>query len=153
VGDLEGVLVLTLDVTERHAYLEGIQRQVREFKALDDMKDNFLAIVSHELRTPLNLITGFTSILDDEIIGPLNPEQHSYLRRILEGADQLLEVITNMLIFNSLQSGKIKLCPEPLDLDRFVKDLVERHQPKAREKGVTLASEVSEGLPTVCTDA
>jgi len=117
------------------------------------MKDNFLAIVSHELRTPLNFITGFASILEDEIMGKLTPEQHSYLQRILEGADRLLEIITNMLTFNRLQSGKITLFPEHLEIDPFVRDLVERLRPKAHEKAIALNCDLPPDLPPVCADA
>ncbi len=152
VGD-QGVLVLSLDVTERQAFMEGIRRQVRELEALDDMKDNFLAIVSHELRTPLNFITGFASILEDEIMGTMTLEQHTYLQRILEGADRLLEIITNMLTFNRLQSGKVTLFPEALDIGPFVGDLVERSRPKALEKQIEFACDLAPDLPPVCADA
>lgn len=152
-SDLSGVLVLSLDVTDRRGYLEGIERQVKELHALDDMKDNFLAIVSHELRTPLNLITGFASILEDEIMGSLTADQHLYLQRILEGADRLLEIITNMLTFNRLQSGKVALFPEALPVSTVIEGVLARAGIKADAKHVQLRMEVPEAMPDLYADA
>jgi len=61
---------------------------------LDRLKSMFIASMSHELRTPLNSIIGFSSILLDEWIGPLNDGQKERLSAVLRSGKHLLSLIT-----------------------------------------------------------
>ena len=77
----------------------------------DRLKDQFLGILCHELKTPINAITGFGSVLDDEVLGPLNAEQQKYTSRILRGAETLLALVNVLLDMSRIQAGKFALEP------------------------------------------
>jgi len=81
-------------VAERTAELEVAMEKARE---ADRLKSAFLAAMSHELRTPLNSIIGFTGILLQGLVGPLNEEQTKQLRMVRGSAHHLLSLISDVL--------------------------------------------------------
>jgi len=70
------------------------------------VKADFLALLSHEFRTPLQAIFGYTELLERQIHGPLNEAQLRDLRRIQQSQQHLLRLITTILDFARLESGK-----------------------------------------------
>lgn len=132
------------------------EEQRLELKALrqaDILKDQFISILSHELRTPINAIMGFSSILDDEVAGPLNPEQHHYLRKILAGAESLLLLVNDLLDMSRIQAGKFSLERDPMHLAPVAREVCERLGVLAEQKGLTLLNEVPSTLPKVLADS
>ena len=115
-------------------------------------KSDFLAAMSHELRTPLNAIIGYAQLLDVGIHGTVNSEQHGDLSRIQRSSQHLLGLITDILNYAKLESGRIQYEIEstPLcDAMRIVEELV---APLAAVKGIAL--DVSTDCPDVrvCAD-
>jgi signal transduction histidine kinase len=68
------------------------------------LKDEFLASMSHELRTPLNTILGMSEALQEEIYGPLTPEQADSLHSIEESGRHLLELINDILDLSKIEA-------------------------------------------------
>jgi signal transduction histidine kinase len=62
--------------------------------------------MSHELRTPLNAIIGYASLLDDEIWGPIQAEQHAHLQRLKTSARHLLTLINDVLTLARVDADK-----------------------------------------------
>jgi PAS domain S-box-containing protein len=145
-----------LDVSERMR-LEADRTKFHEdqLQALRDadlMKDQFLGILSHELRTPINAITGFGSILDDELAGPLAPQQHEYLRKILGGAEVLLVLVNDLLDMSRIQAGKFTLAFEPTDVRQVVADAVATLTALALQKHLELLLDLPQALPVIRAD-
>jgi PAS domain S-box-containing protein len=149
-GNLTGYAKVTRDLTEL-AHLE--REKIAALEQADVLKDQFISILSHELRTPINAITGFGSILDDELAGPLTPKQHDYLRKILTGADTLLALVNDLLDLSRIQAGRFHLSPQPFDFSQLVADKLESLQPLAQQRHLTLVNEVPADLPTLVGDA
>jgi PAS domain S-box-containing protein len=144
------------DVTQRKEAEEAVIRQLgalrqanAQLRQVDRYKDEFLSVISHELRTPLNFITGFASILDDEVDGPLTPKQHLHLGKILAGSDRMLSLVNDLLDFAKLQAGKFDLSPEPTPYAPLVDDVVTSMRPLADHQGVTLVTDVQVPVPPV----
>jgi PAS domain S-box-containing protein len=142
------------DVTQRKEAEEAVIRQLgalrqanAQLRQVDRYKDEFLSVISHELRTPLNFITGFASILDDEVDGPLTPKQHLHLGKILAGSDRMLSLVNDLLDFAKLQAGKFDLSPEPTPYAPLVDDVVTSMRPLADHRGVTLETDVQVPMP------
>ncbi len=114
---------------------------------VDRIKANFLSIVSHELRTPLNFITGFASILEDEVAGPLNAQQQEYVGKILEGADRLLHMVNDLLDLNRMLAGRFMLEPLPVDYRILLQEVVETQLGAARLKELALDLEIAPAVP------
>ncbi|HEY9856474.1 MAG TPA: ATP-binding protein [Stenomitos sp.] len=132
--------------------LEELERMVSELRTLDKMKSDLMAVVSHELLTPINFIMAYGSTLEEEVLGPLSTDQGMAARRIVEGAQRLTRMVRNMLDYTQLESGRLAIRPEPLDLAPAVRDVVETMRPLAAEKSQTLELVLPPDLPPAWAD-
>ena len=116
-------------------------------------KSDFLAAMSHELRTPLNAIIGYTQLLDVGIHGAINDDQHGDLSRIQRSSQHLLGLITDILNYAKLESGRIEYEIESTPLGDALKTVEELVAPLAAAKRIAL--EVRAECPDVrvCADA
>ncbi len=137
---------------ELAAQAKALRESNRELEQADRYKDEFLSIISHELRTPLNLIIGFTSELDDTTGDLLTQEQHRSIVKILEGADNLLALINDLLDMSRIVAGKFTISRQTLEFPGLVQNVVERLVPVTEDKGQHLVIEVPENLPLISVD-
>jgi signal transduction histidine kinase/ActR/RegA family two-component response regulator len=98
-------------------------------------KDQFLANISHEIRTPLNGIAAPVELLQRT---PLSDEQQHYVSLIESSSRTLMQLIGDLLDVSKLEAGKLRLQQVPFALQQLVRDVTERHQLPARQKGVRL---------------
>ncbi len=129
----------------------AIVRDVTERRRMDELKDQFLSILSHELRTPINAITGFGSILQDGLAGPLSEQQQFYLQKLLGGADLLLNLVNDLLDMSRIQAGKFTLTLGVVDLEAIIREAVATIQPLADKSGLEVSIDVPE-LPDLIGD-
>jgi signal transduction histidine kinase len=138
-GNTLGAAVVLLDVTR--------------FRLLDQVKSDLVATVSHELKTPLTSIRLVVHLLLEETVGPLTAKQTELLLDARDNAERLLAMINNLLDLARIEEGRVRLRrgPEsPLALLRTAADAIE---PRAQDKGVTVAVEAADELPQVAVDA
>jgi PAS domain S-box-containing protein len=102
------------------------------------LKSEFLANMSHELRTPLNGILGFSELLVDERIGPLNAKQREYIHDIHECGKHLLQLINDVLDLSKVEAGKMSLHAETFAPVALVGTVFNVILPLARKKRITL---------------
>lgn len=148
-----GILSMATEVSERVA-LEVLQQQkIEQLQQVDTLKDQFLGILSHELRTPLQAVTGFGSLLEDEVAGPLNPTQRDFIHKMLGASDALLALVNDMLDMSSIRAGKFETNPTALELGPLIERTVSTFVPLAEEKGITLTRSIPPDLPCIIGDA
>ena len=87
----------------------------------DNAKSEFLSRMSHELRTPLNAILGFAQVLEME---ELTEKQKGSVREILTAGNHLLELVNEVLDLSRIESGKLDLSIEPVDLARVISECI-----------------------------
>jgi PAS domain S-box-containing protein len=80
-----------------------IFKDVTRYKELDSLKSEFVATVSHELRSPLTLILGYAQIL--KLIGNMNEQQETYVGHIIEGVEEMKNLVKNLLDLGRLEAG------------------------------------------------
>ncbi len=147
----QAVQIALQDMTSRRR-AEEQRLELEALRQADVLKDQFISILSHELRTPINAIMGFGSILDDEIVGALNPAQHEYLRKILSGSEALLYLVNDLLDMSQIQAGKFALERGPTHVAVLAREVCDRLAVLAEQKSLTLCNEVPSDLPEVTAD-
>jgi PAS domain S-box-containing protein len=150
-GRLLGFIKVTRDLSERRA-AEAQRMQVDALREADSLKDQFIGMLSHELRTPINAITGFGSLLEDEVLGPLSVAQKGYLRRMLATADNLLVLVNDLLDASAMRAGKFKIDAQPVQLPPLAAEVGSRLAPLAAQRDQVLTTALDDDLPAVCAD-
>ena len=118
-------------VKERTADLEAA-RDIAE-KASKE-KNNFLSRMSHELRTPMNAILGFAQILNLEKI---SSKQKEFVNEILMGGEHLLNLINDLLDLSRIESGKIEVSMQPVNIKESVEHALKSVYPIVNQMGLT----------------
>lgn len=106
------------DYTEEQRHQDQLAEAKEAAEQANQAKSEFLSSMSHELRTPMNAILGFAQIL--EIDDKLNEDQRDSVHEILKGGRHLLELINEVLDLAKVESGRIDLSLEPVDLSDLV---------------------------------
>jgi CheY-like chemotaxis protein/signal transduction histidine kinase/HAMP domain-containing protein len=126
---------------------QDIEEKAREIEQVSTYKSEFLANMSHELRTPLNSILVLSQILAQNKPENLNEKQIKSAETIKSSGENLLVLINEILDLAKIESGKVELHPEPIEITSLLLDLKETFIPIAEEKGLKLELSVSKDLP------
>jgi signal transduction histidine kinase/HAMP domain-containing protein len=118
----------------------------------DRLKSAFLASMSHELRTPLNSIIGFTGIILQGLVGPLNPEQEKQLNMVRDSSRHLLDLINDVLDISKIEASQLETVSEPFDMREAVAKVIQTMMPMAGKKGLGLVAEVSPAVGQITSD-
>ena len=128
-------------LVELAAHLREAQRQA---EAASEAKSVFLANMSHEIRTPFHGLLGMLSLLRDT---GLNARQVDYLRTATESADHLLTILNDVLDMSLLESGRLTLTEEPVDLRDLLREVEALMRPQAQAKSLALHIDADPGVP------
>jgi PAS domain S-box-containing protein len=128
-----------------------IARDITDRKLLDRMKDDFVGTVSHELRTPLTAIKGFIELVADGEAGPVTDTQREFLQIAARNVDKLGVLINDLLDMNLIESKRLELRCQPVDLGAVLADVVNTFRIMAQSKGLVLRHDVPP-LPDVLGD-
>jgi signal transduction histidine kinase/CheY-like chemotaxis protein len=139
-------------LNERTQLLSLLERANRELRELDKLKSTFLANMSHELRTPMNAIIGYTDLLLDGVDGPINEEQGKSLKKVVANARHLLQLINDVLDVSKIESGKIELQINEINLKLLIESVIPTFEPMVKQKGLTLNINLDENLLPVYGD-
>lgn len=111
-----------------------------ERDANNRLKDNFVSNVSHELRTPLTSINGALRLLQSGTTGELPERAQQMTTLALRNGERLQRLIGDMLDFNKLSSGKMRLSLQAEDLRELLTETVSSNEAMARESGARLVA-------------
>ena len=108
----------------------------RKAEAANAAKAAFLSAMSHELRTPLNAIGGYIDLLDLGLRGPVTDEQHADFARIKAGQQHLNRLISEILDFARLESGRVAFATDDVNARDATRYAVELVEPLFATKGI-----------------
>ncbi len=145
-----------LELEHRTSMLEAEARSAAKLSQMNDelhrrqialeqamgARNRFYASMSHELRTPINAVIGYSTLMLDNIYGPLNSRQKEGLQRTLKAARHLLELVNDVLDLSKIEAGKIELSLQPVMFPALIEDLFVTVRPLADEYGSTLSLEM-----------
>lgn len=131
-----------------HNNIFCVVRDITDQKVLEQMRQEFLGMVSHDLRTPLTAIKGVAQLIMTGGFGKLEPDAHECVREIVINSDALLELINDILDLEKLDSGKMQLSLEEVEID----EIVESVQKLLSNCGANLQIQNSGGYLAVSAD-
>ncbi|MBZ8182559.1 ATP-binding response regulator [Oscillatoria salina] len=109
-------LVVATEVTEQQQLCKELAAKNADLVQLNRLKDEFLSCISHELKSPLTAVVGLSSLLKDEALGQLNQRQARYTKLIYQSGRQLMALVNDILDLTRLETGQLKLTPEPVQI-------------------------------------
>jgi signal transduction histidine kinase len=129
-----------------------LDNQANELRQASDLKSRFLSYMSHEFRTPLGSILSISSLLTDEVDGPLATEQHRQVAFISSAARELSDMVDDLLDLAKIEAGRITISPAWFDMFDLFAALRGMFRPIVNLSSVDLIFEEPIGLPRLFTD-
>jgi len=128
-------------------------QDVTELAKVDRLKSEFVSTVSHELRTPLTSIVGYLSLVINEQVGPLLPQQKEFLEVVQRNTERLSNLINDILDIQRIESGRMPIKRQPMQLTDVVRQVAETFRVAAQQKGLDFEVETpGAGIPLVAGD-
>ncbi|MEO1294264.1 MAG: ATP-binding protein [Cyanobacteria bacterium J06636_16] len=124
---LKGFFALTTDISDR--------------KAIERMKDEFIAVVSHELRTPLTSIHGSLKLMATGRLGHLSAEGQQMLEVADENTDRLVRLVNSVLDLQRIESGEVTMDAQVCDAADLIEQAVEAMQAIAQQHDIELQTQ------------
>jgi signal transduction histidine kinase/putative methionine-R-sulfoxide reductase with GAF domain len=136
--------------TAQEQRASALEAAYKELQEADQLKDDLLQNLSHELRTPLTHILGYLRLMEEGAFGSLNQQQIETLNLVTTKAQQLAELIND--IVSVQESEAHNLMPKPIHLERAVALAVRTNAPHAQTKGIQIVARIPANLPPVYAD-
>ncbi len=145
----ERVREATAELAEQN---ELLRRQALALEQASAMKSQFLANVSHELRTPLNAILGYTHLMLEGVSGEITSAQRDKLVRVDSNARHLLSVINDLLDIARIESGKMPVQVERLELPELLEEVMREVEPLIARTRLAVHHQVDADVPALESD-
>jgi signal transduction histidine kinase/CheY-like chemotaxis protein len=137
---LAPVLLLLVTLTMTGLFmLRGVVRTTAQLRAANRAQSEFLANISHEMRTPLNGVVAMTGALARS---PLTPQQAEILELIRMSGQTLEGLVGDMLDLARIETGALRIEPEPVRLDELARASAALFALRAEEKGLELGLDI-----------
>ena len=127
-GKVVGVLQSTDDVTDQYDETQLNRERIKQLEhliELDQGKDEFISIASHQLRTPATGVKQYLAMLADGFAGELSESQRLILDRAYQSNERQLRIINDLLKVAQVDSGKLAIHKEPLDVSVLVRAILQ----------------------------
>ncbi len=111
---------------------------VDKLRQADRLKNDLLAIISHELRIPLTVIREGVNLLQEEALGPTNPEQKEFLGTVYQNVERLQQLLDKVLAATQVVTGGIPFRFASVEMGPLLDQTAAAFRPVAESKKVTL---------------
>jgi two-component system phosphate regulon sensor histidine kinase PhoR len=127
------------------ALVVGVFYDITEIERLEKVRREFFANLSHELRTPLTAILAFSETL---LGGAIDDRENNvrFIEKLHRHAERMTELISDISDLSAIESGAIKLALAPVILIDAVSEVTALMEPRAAQRGVTIAASIPTDL-------
>ena len=149
----EGQTMLTfVDITDSVRVERALVDRNDALEAADRLKNEFIEHVSYELRSPLTNVIGFTQLIADADIGPLNERQREYIDYVMTSSASLLAIVNDILDLATIDAGIMELDLAEVDLAGAIDAAVEGVRDRIAEREVKLETRIADGTGSLLAD-
>jgi PAS domain S-box-containing protein len=118
-GKLLGISCIATDITDKIELQKQLIRSLEKAESAQQIQEQFLANMSHEIRTPMNGIQGMTRLLLET---KLTDDQRKFTNMINRSLNNLVVIVTNVLDFSNLKTGKLTLDSSVFDFYELLEE-------------------------------
>lgn len=131
---------------------DKIESDVTELRHQDQIRRELIANIAHDLVTPLTAIQGFSEALADDVIS--DPKERQETAQLIgREVQRLRRLVSDMQQMTSLESGRLQLDLEPLDLHALVDEVLAVIGAECEQAGISLHNEIAQATPAVLADS
>jgi signal transduction histidine kinase len=134
------------------ALYSELDAKAEQLRQVSDLKSRFLSYMSHEFRTPLGSIVSIARILLDEMDGPLTTEQRKQVQFVRGSAQELTEMVNDLLDLAKVEAGRITVSPQWFEMVDLFNALRGMFKPIVQSESVALIFEEPHNVPPIYTD-
>lgn len=138
------VLSATFSPQERSIFC--VIKDITEQKAIERLKQEFVAMVSHDLRTPLSSIRGTLQLIGEGVFDPKTEFGHKRVDDAILDTDRLLNLVNDLLDIEKLEAGKMVMNLSSTRLDRIIERSIEAVRGVSEKASITIESECPERI-------
>lgn len=151
------LLGLVLFIYFGYLLIKSVTREIeqrQEIERLSNAKSEFISIASHQLRTPLTAIKGYISMALEGSFGKIPEKAQRPIKNVYDSNERLIKLVNDLLSFSRLESGKIEITKESVDVTDLISKVVNIFKVETDKKGLSLKWEKpSKALPQVMLDS
>ena len=126
-------------LNRRKKLTEIVAQKTEDLRQSNEKKEEVLGVVAHDLRNPITAFSGWTELAKEELKNGVDPNAAiTFLDRSLASSAQTIRLLNTLLDYSAIESGRIHLRPETLDLEKFLRGIVIDHQLLANPKEIQL---------------
>jgi PAS domain S-box-containing protein len=148
-GDVDGVMVFAVDITEQVVARERAEHLAAELDRVSRTKDEFVAMLGHELRNPLAPIVTALRVMELRGVAGGEPERAIIKRQV----QHLTRLVDDLLDVSRITSGKVQLTTSRVEIAEVIARAIEVASPLLEQRGHHLTLSVPRSGLTVCVDA
>ncbi len=137
-GDIIGSLGIHYNISEQKQILKQLEIAKNEAEHARQAELNFLANMSHEIRNPINAIIGMSNLMYDT---ELSKQQYEYLETIKYSSEILMNLISDILDINKIDSGEIEVNKKEINITDHVKAIIKTLSFNTRNKNIEVLEE------------
>lgn len=115
-------------------------------------KNKFVSVVTHELRLPLTSIKGYTDLLRQEIVGPINEQQAEFLDTVRKNVERMSALISDLSDISHLETGRIKFAIQTIPVRQAIEGALNQYLTRIAEKGQVLEVNLPNEIPNLQAD-
>jgi signal transduction histidine kinase len=123
-----------------------------EVEEANKAKSEFVSLVSHELKTPMTSIRGYTDLLAQGNVGPVNEIQTNFLSTIRSNVDRMATLVSDLADVSRIETGRMRLEYSAVSLSDIVEEVVRSARAQINEKDQALEINIPQDLPNVWGD-